>query len=124
MAIRASRKPGVIKVRGLPRLRRVTRAAFAGEVLDGRIHLMAITAILGIFVIEASGFEGHIGVAALASQTQLLKLALVLVLVTADAGRRLARGLPADVTLITVDLGVLARKRRSMLRSQFGRQRD
>ena len=124
MAIGTGREAGVIEVGGLPRLGGVARAALAGEVIDGRINLMALLARRRILMIELSRLEGHIGVAALASQAQRLKLALVLIFMAADARCRQALGLPANVTLITVDLCMPAGKRGSMLGCQIGRQRD
>ena len=124
MAIGAGGEAGMIKVSRFPCGCRMTRTAFTRVVADRRIDLMSFLAMGGILVIKTGGRESHIGVAAFARQAQRLELALVLVLMAADARRRQALGLPAHVTLIAVDLRMFARKRRTMLRSQFGRQRD
>ena len=124
VTIGAGRKTSVIEVGRFPRVRGVARAALAGEVIDGRIHLMALLTRRCILMIKLGGLESDIRVAALAGQTHRLKLALVLVLVAADTRRRQALGLPADVALIAVDLRMPAGKRGAMLGRQFRRQRN
>lgn len=124
MAIRTGCKAGVIKGGGLPGLHGMARTAFARIVADGRIDLMAFLTRSRVLVIKTGGREGHIGVTVFARQPHLLKFTLVLIFVATDTGRREARGLPAHVTLIAVDLGMSAGKGRAMLGSQFRRQRD
>ncbi len=124
VAIGAGRKAGVLKVSRFPRLRCVTHAAFARIVADRRIDLVASLAISRILVIKTRRLKGYIGMATLARQAHFLKLAFVLVLVATHASRGQAFGLPADVTLIAIDLRMFARKSGAMLGGQVRRQRD
>lgn len=63
-------------------------AALTSEVIGGRIGCMTGRAIGGVLVIEHSGLESHIGVAALARQPHLFKLALMLIGMATHTRRR------------------------------------
>jgi hypothetical protein len=114
----------VIERGGLPGFRGVTLAAFAGIVIDGCIYLMAVLTVGGVLMVKYGGLKRHVGVAALTRQAHRLELAVVLILVAAHTLRRQPFGLAADVTLIAVDLGMLAREGRAVFGREIGWQRD
>jgi len=73
-------------------------------------------------MIESGWFEGYIGVAGGAIGAACAKLALVHIGMAAHAGRGQFLRPAIDVTLLAVDLGVLARKWGTMYSPQLGGQ--